>query len=55
MNLSLNVGGYGYAGIFQGQVVTPDFVQGQFASAQNSSNGRVGNSAMIQQPGLITG
>jgi len=36
-----------------GQVVTPDFVQSQWASAATGSNGRVQNSAVIQQSGLV--
>jgi hypothetical protein len=33
--------------------VTPEFVQSQWSSAASSSNGRLQNSAIIQQPGLV--
>ena len=36
-----------------GQVVTPEFVQAQWSNAGASSNGRLQNSAMMQQPGLV--
>jgi hypothetical protein len=36
-----------------GRVMTPDFVQPQWSSAAASSNGRLQNSAVIQQPGLV--
>jgi len=35
------------------QEVTQEFVQAQWSSAGASSNGRLQNSAMIQQPGLV--
>ena len=35
------------------QVVTPEFVQAQWSSAASASNGRLQNSAIIQQPGLM--
>jgi hypothetical protein len=53
VSLSLNIGNQGAADFLAGNVVTPDFVQSQWSSAQSSSNGRLGNSATIQQPGLI--
>ena len=53
MSLQLNVAGQGAAQFVAGQVVTPEFVQAQWSSAGNSSNGRLQNSAMIQQPGLV--
>jgi len=53
MMLQLNVAGQGAAQFVAGQVVTPEFVQAQWSSAGNSSNGRLQNSAMIQQPGLV--
>jgi hypothetical protein len=55
MMLQLNVSGQGAAQFVAGQVVTPEFVQSQWSSAAASSNGRVSNSAWMQQPGLITG
>jgi len=36
-----------------GQVVTPEFVQVQWAGVAAGSNGRLQNSAVIQQPGLV--
>ena len=53
MSLQLNVSGQGAAQFVAGQVVTPEFVQAQWSSAGASSNGRLQNSAMIQQPGLV--
>jgi len=52
MMFRMNVGGQG-AAFGAGQVVTPEFVQAQWSSAGASSNGRLQNSAMIQQPGLV--
>jgi len=53
VSLQVNVSGQGAAGVVAGQVVTPEFVQAQWSSARASSNGRLQNSAMIQQPGLV--
>lgn len=53
MSLQLNVSGQGAAQFVAGQVVTPEFVQAQWSSAGASSNGRLQNSAMMQQPGLV--
>jgi hypothetical protein len=53
MSLQLNISGQGAAQFVAGQVVTPEFVQAQWSSAGASSNGRLQNSAMIQQPGLV--
>jgi len=53
MSLQLNVSGQGAAQFAAGRVVTPEFVQAQWSSAGASSNGRLQNSAMIQQPGLV--
>lgn len=36
-----------------GTAVTPDFVQAQFSNSQQASIGRLSNSAVIQDPGLI--
>jgi hypothetical protein len=44
--------------LLSGQVVetaNPSFVQSQFSRAQNSSNGRLQNSAMLNEPGLVIG
>jgi hypothetical protein len=53
MSLQVNVSGQGAAQFVAGQVVTPEFVQSQWSSAAASSNGRVANSAWMQQPGLV--
>ncbi len=53
MSLQVNVSGQGAAQFVAGQVVTPEFVQAQWSSAGASSNGRLQNSAMMQQPGLV--
>jgi len=53
LSLQVNVSGQGAAQFVAGQVVTPDFVQSQWASAAAGSNGRVQNSAVMQQPGLV--
>jgi hypothetical protein len=53
MTLQVNVGGQGAAQFVAGQVVTPEFVQAQWSSAAAGSNGRLQNSAVIQQPGLV--
>ena len=43
----------GAAQFVAGQVVTPEFVRSQWSSAAAGSNGRLQNSAAIQQPGLV--
>jgi hypothetical protein len=56
-NVTLSLNGQSAADVLEGRVastVTPGFVQDQYASAQSFSNGRVDNSAMMQQPGLLT-
>jgi hypothetical protein len=45
--------GQGAAQFVAGQVVTPEFVQVRWLSAASASNGRLQNSAIIQQPGLV--
>jgi hypothetical protein len=53
MQLSLNVGGTDAAKFMTGQVVTPDVISQQYASAMYSSSGRVGQSLMMSEPGAI--
>jgi hypothetical protein len=53
MTLQVNVAGQGAAQFVAGQVATPEFVQSQRSSAASASNGRLQNSAIIQQPGLV--
>ncbi len=53
MMLQVNVQGQGAAQFVAGQVVTPEFVQAQWSNAAAGSNGRLQNSAVIQQPGLV--
>ena len=53
MMLQVNVQGQGAAQFVAGQVVTPEFVQSQWSNAASASNGRLSNSALIQQPGLV--
>jgi len=56
-NVTLSVNGQSAADLLEGRIantVTPGFVQDQYSSAQSASNGRVDNSAMMQQPGLLT-
>ena len=53
VNLSLNIGGQDAAKFLQGNVVSPSVVQTQFASAMNSSNGRVSQALMMSEPGSI--
>jgi hypothetical protein len=53
MMLQVNVQGKGAAQFVAGQAVTPEFVQAQWSSAAAGSNGRLQNSAVIQQPGLV--
>ena len=53
MMLQVKVSGQGAAQFVAGQVVTPEFVQSQWSSAAAGSSGRLQNSAVIQQPGLV--
>jgi hypothetical protein len=53
LQLSLNVGGTDAAKFMTGQVVTPDVISQQYASAMYSSSGRVGQSLMMSEPGAI--
>jgi hypothetical protein len=51
-NISMNVNGADLASFMTGSYVTPPFVASQFQSSQNSSMGRVYNSAVVQDPGM---
>jgi hypothetical protein len=53
MSLSLNIGGQDAARFLQGNVVSPDVVQTQYASAMQGSSGRVGQALMMSEPGSI--
>ena len=53
VNLSLSVANQGAADFLAGNVVTSAFVQAQWSSAAQSSDGRVNNSAMLTDPGLL--
>ena len=53
LSLSLNIGGQDAAKFMTGQVVTPDVVQTQYASAMNGSSGRVAQALMMSEPGSI--
>jgi hypothetical protein len=53
MQLSLNIGGQDAARFLQGNVVSPDVVQGQYAAAMYGSSGRVSQSLMMSEPGSI--
>jgi hypothetical protein len=53
ISLQLAVNGQGAGAFMAGSVVTPDFVQSQWSSAQASSNGRLQNAATMQYPGLV--
>lgn len=56
-SVQLIVGAGSAADLFDGriaQTVTPSYVQDQWSQASGSSYGRLANSAMLQQPGLIT-
>jgi hypothetical protein len=53
LSLQVNVQGQGAAKFMAGSVVTPEFVQAQWSSAAAGSNGRLENSAVMQQPGLV--
>jgi hypothetical protein len=55
-SLVLHLDGRSAADLLEGRIantVTPSYVQDQWSQAANSSNGRLANSALIQQPGLI--
>jgi hypothetical protein len=52
----LNVNGQSAADLLEGRIantVTPGFVQSQWSNAAAGSDGRLQNSAVIQQPGLV--
>jgi hypothetical protein len=51
--LQVNVAGQGAADFVAGRVVTPDFVQSQWAAANSASAGRAQNAAVLNYPGLI--
>jgi hypothetical protein len=53
MQLSLNIGGQDAAKFLQGNVVSPDVVQTQYASAMQGSSGRVPQALMMSEPGSI--
>jgi hypothetical protein len=53
VQLSLNIGGQDAARFMTGQVVSPEVVQNQVASAMNSSTGRVPQALMMSEPGSI--
>jgi len=53
--ISMNASGKDLANFMTGSYVTPDYVNSQWNSAQNASNGRTQASAMMQAPGLVVG
>jgi hypothetical protein len=53
ISLSLNVGGQDAAKFLQGNVITPDVVQTQYANAMYGSSGRVPQALMMSEPGAI--
>jgi hypothetical protein len=53
VQLSLNIGGQDAAKFLQGNVVSPDVVQTQYASAMQGSSGRVPQALMMSEPGAI--
>jgi hypothetical protein len=55
MSVSLNINGADAQAFIQGQMITPQFVTDQSLSSQNSSYGRVQQSANMQIPGLMVG
>jgi hypothetical protein len=55
MQLSLNINGDSAAQFLQGNVVSPSVVQAQYATAMQSSNGRVPQALMMSEPGTIVG
>lgn len=55
--IQLNVNGQSAADLLEGRIastVTPGYVSDSYSAALGASNNRISNSAMIQQPGLIT-
>ncbi len=55
-SLTLNVGGQSAADLLEGRVartVTPSYIQDGYSDALSASDGRLQNSAMMQQPGLL--
>jgi hypothetical protein len=53
-SISLNISGNSAGAFMAGNVVTPDFVQAQYANSQYASAGRVDASAINGDPGLIS-
>ena len=53
LRYQVNVQGQGAAQAVAGQVVVPEFVQAQWSGAAAGSNGRLQNSEVIRQPGLV--
>jgi len=53
LSLSLNIGGQDAARFMQGNVVTPDVIQTQYAAAMQGSSGRVDQALTLQSPGMI--
>jgi hypothetical protein len=53
--ISLNISGADAASFMTGQYVTPQFVGQQYSAALTSSQGRVNNSLMLNEPGTIIG
>ena len=51
--IAMHVDGQGLAPFMTGQYVTPSFVQNQWAAAGANSDGRMGNSALLNDPGLV--
>jgi hypothetical protein len=54
MMLQVNVSGRGAAQFVAGHLDTPEFVQSSWSSAAFANNGRLQNSAVMPQPGLVT-
>jgi hypothetical protein len=48
------VDGKGSGDYMAGNVFTANFVQSRWSQASDSSDGRVSNSALLSEPGLIT-
>jgi hypothetical protein len=53
MQVSLNIGGQDAARFMTGQVVTPEVVQNQMASAMYQSAGRLNQALLLSSPGQI--
>ncbi len=51
--IAVHLDGKAAGDFMTGSYVTPSFVQSQWSQAANYSDGRLPNSAIIQQPGLI--